>query len=76
MNPQRAILEGLSLVHPRMLAESVLRSDMQLTLGSMSLADLRRHLAALESKGQVVVIAGEDVTRIKITATGLARLAE
>lgn len=76
MNPERAILEDLNLVHPRMLAESVLRSDMQIQLGAMSLTDLRKHLAALEAKEQIVVINGEDATRIKITAAGQARLAE
>lgn len=76
MNPERAILENLNLVHPRMLSESVLRSDMQIQLGAMSLTDLRKHLAALEAKGQVVIVTGEDVTRIKITAAGIARLAE
>lgn len=76
MNPERAILENLNLVHPRMLTESVLRSDMQLQLGAMSLTDLRKHLTALESKGQVVIVTGEDVTRVKITADGQARIAE
>lgn len=76
MNIERAILEGLKLVHPRMLTETTLRSDMQIQLGEMSLTDLRRHLVILEVKGQVIIIATEDVTRIKITAAGLARLAE
>lgn len=76
MNPERVILEGLQLVHPRMLTESVLRSDMQLQLGAMSLTDLRKHLSTLEAKGQVVIVKGEDATRIKITSDGIARLSE
>ena len=76
MNIERAILEDLNLVHPRMLSVKTLRSDMQLSLGEMSLSDLNRHLAILEHKGQVVVINGEDVSRCKITAAGQARLAE
>ena len=42
----------------------------------MSLTDQKRHCGTLESKGHVTVTETEDFTLIKITAEGLARLAE
>lgn len=79
MNPEQIILTALQRVHPRMLKENVLWSDVRNDGHDMSLTDLRRHVRALEIKeggSQVVVIKGEDATRIKITTEGLARLAE
>ena len=76
MNPERLILESLHLVHPRMLTERVLHSDLSVAGVTMSMTDLRGHLKRLEDKGQVTVVTGEDATRIKITPDGIARLAE
>lgn len=76
MNPERLILERLSLSHPRMTSEEVLRSELTNLAVKMSRTDLAKHLAALEAKGQAIVITTEDYTRIKITAEGLARIAE
>jgi hypothetical protein len=76
MKPERIILESLSLVHPRMLTETVLLSDLRVQGMQMSLTDLRGHLGRLESKSQVTVVTGEDSTRIKITQDGIARLSE
>lgn len=76
MNLERLILDKLSLVHPRMLTENVLWNDCRMEVPGTSLTDLRMKLRALESKGQVTVVTGEDATRIKITSDGIARLAE
>lgn len=76
MNIERLILEALHLVHPRMLTESVLLSDLRIMGAKISLTDLRAHTARLETKSQVTVVTGEDATRIKITPDGIARLAE
>lgn len=76
MNPERLILEALNLVHPRMLAKAVLRSDLRVNGVNLSETDLNGHLGRLEAKEQVTIVTGEDATRIKITAAGIARLAE
>lgn len=76
MNAERLILESLHLVHPRMLTERVLRSDLRVAGIDMSLTDLRGHIGRLEEKSQVVVVKDDDATRIKITSDGIARLAE
>ena len=76
MNPERCILEALAPCHPRGLRENVLKHDVRNYGAELSLTDLRRHLGTLETKGQVVIIKDEDFTLIKITAEGLARIAE
>ena len=76
MNPERLILESLHLVHPRMLTERVLQSDLTIAGVSMSITDLKGHLQRLETKSQLTIVTGEDATRIKITPDGIARLAE
>lgn len=76
MNPELNILEALKPCHPRGLREPVLNSELRVRGTAMSLTDQRRHIEALESKGHVTVIHMEDFTLIKITAEGLARLAE
>lgn len=76
MNLERLILEKLNDVHPRMLTENVLWSDVRMEEAATSLTDLRNAVRKLESKNQVVVVTGEDSTRIKITTDGIARLAE
>jgi hypothetical protein len=76
MNPELAILEALKPCHPRGLREPVLHSELRVRGITMSLTDQRRHCTQLESKGHVTVIQTEDFTLIKITAEGLARLAE
>lgn len=76
MNLERLILEKLNDVHPRMLTENVLWSDVRMEEAATSLTDLRNAVRKLEGKNQVVVVTGEDSTRIKITTDGIARLAE
>jgi hypothetical protein len=76
MNTERCILEALAPCHPRGLRENVLKHDVRNYGAELSLTDLRRHLGNLESKGHVTVTKTEDFTLIKITAEGLARLAE
>lgn len=76
MNLERAILDALNLVHPRGLRENVLLNDVRQGHPQASLTDLRLRLRALEAKEQVAVVNGEDFAFIKITAAGMARLAE
>lgn len=76
MNPELHILAALAPCHPRGLREPVLNAELRVRGTPMSLSDQRRHCATLESKGHVIVTATEDFTLIKITAEGLARLAE
>lgn len=76
MTTERNILDKLNLVHPRSLTENVLFNDARMDEPRLSLTDLRNAVTILESKSQVVVVNGEDATRIKITLDGKARLAE
>lgn len=76
MTPELNILHALAPCHPRGLREPVLQADLKLRGTAMSLTDQRRHCEALESKGHVTVTTTEDFTLVKITAEGLARLAE
>jgi len=76
MNPELDILEALKPCHPRGLREPVLHSELRVRGTPMSLSDLRRHCETLESKSQVIVTRTEDFSLIKITAEGLARIAE
>jgi DNA-binding MarR family transcriptional regulator len=76
MNHEWLILQDLRLSHPRLLTLTVLRADLAVIGAGLSAADLDGHLSRLEAKGQVVIVTGEDATRVKITAAGLARLAE
>lgn len=76
MNPELSILEALKPCHPRGLREPVLNSELRVRGTPMSLSDQRRHCETLETKAHVTVTKTEDFTLIKITAEGLARLAE
>jgi hypothetical protein len=76
MNPELTILRALQPCHPRGLRENVLRMELPNYGGGLSLTDLKRHCTMLEAKGHVTVTATEDFTLIKITAEGLARIAE
>ena len=76
MNPELSILVALKPCHPRGLREPVLNSELRVRGTAMSLTDMQRHCATLESKGHVTVVSTEDFTLIKITAEGLARIAE
>ena len=76
MNTELQILEALKPCHPRGLREPVLNSEMRVRGTPQSLTDQRRHCEALETKGHVTIVRTEDFTLIKITAEGLARLAE
>ena len=72
MNIERLILQELKAVHPRMLTEKMLFA----VITDASLTDVRNSVRELERKHQVVVVTGEDTTRIKITQDGIARLSE
>jgi hypothetical protein len=72
MNLERLILQELQAVHPRMLTEKMLFA----VVTDASLTEVRNAVRQLEAKCQVVVIKGEDSTRIKITTDGIARLSE
>lgn len=76
MNLERLIITKLSLVCPRMVTETVLWSDLRIDDPTVSLTAMRAAIRSLETKGQVAVVPGEDSTKIKITADGIARLAE
>lgn len=76
MNPEISILEALRPCHPRGLREPVLNSELRLRGTPLSLTDQRRHCGELEAEGHVVVVRTKDFTFIKITAEGLARVAE
>jgi hypothetical protein len=76
MNPEREILEALQPCHPRGLRMVVLQAELRVRGTAQSFSDLERHCRNLEAKGQVTVTTTEDFTLIKITAEGLARLAE
>lgn len=76
MTPEREILDGLSCCYPRGLREPVLAAELKLRGAAMSLTDLRRHCRNLEHKGHLTITETEDFTLIKITAEGLARIAE
>lgn len=76
MNPELHILAALQPCHPRGLREPVLHSELRVRGTPLSLTDIKRHCANLEAKGHVTITATEDFTLIKITAEGLARIAE
>lgn len=76
MNPELDILEALKPCHPRGLREPVLQAELRVRGTPMSLTDQRRTCGTLESNGDVTIIKTRDFTLIKITAEGLARLAE
>jgi len=73
---QRAILNALSLVHPRLLATTTLWSEVMLDMDGATYTAFKKALTELEIKNQVVLIKGEDRDKAKITDAGLARLAE
>lgn len=76
MNPELNILNALRPCYPRGSREPVLHAELQNRGTPMSLTDQRRHCTTLEEKGHVTIVRTEDFTLIKITAEGLARLAE
>jgi hypothetical protein len=76
MTPELHILEALRPCYPRGLREPILSSELRLRGTPMSLTDQRRHCGSLESAGEVTIIATKDFKLIKITAEGLARIAE
>lgn len=76
MNLELAILEKLEAAHPRLLKRSVVFGDVSFEVDRLTETDFSRALVQLERKGQVWIDQGEDVTRLKITPAGLARIAE
>lgn len=76
MNLQLTILRTLKTVHPHMMTTGTLWSEVLMEEPRASYSGWKSALMELEEKGQVIVIAGEDRQRAKITDEGLARLAE
>lgn len=74
MNLEIEILRALELAHPRQLQKTVVISDVQLATEGASRTTLEREIRALETKGQIRMYEGEDVTRLAITTEGLERL--
>lgn len=70
-----AILTALEEMHPMLLRRTVLQGDMSRMVDGFTKTAFDRALVVLENKGQIRIHAGEDVTRIAITDTGLERLA-
>ncbi len=76
MNPELNILNALAPCFPRGLRELVLNDELRVRGTPMSLTDQSRHIKNLETADEVIVITTKDFTLIKITAEGLARIAE
>ena len=76
MNTERIILTALNRVHPRLVTIGTLWGEVFMENGAESYSGFKRALRALEEKEQVTVVTGEDRDKAKITAAGIARLAE
>ena len=76
MNDQLTILSKLRDAAPNMLAVGRLWSECRLESELLTYTRFTGLLNELEKKGQITVIAGEDVRKAKITSEGLARVAE
>ena len=76
MNLELALLEKLETAHRRLLKRSVVLAELSLELDAVTETDFARALIQLDRKRQVWIDQGEDVTRLKITPEGLARIAE
>jgi hypothetical protein len=76
MNLERIILQNLARVSPRLMTVGTLWSEVHLDDNRASYGGFKMALHHLEEKEQVVVVTGEDRDKVKITAAGLARLAE
>jgi hypothetical protein len=73
---ERVILHALADVHPNMMPERTLLSDVIVRSADVpTQTAIRSSLANLESKRQVVGVGNDDGTKWKITPEGLARLA-
>ncbi len=76
MNIQRIILENLRRRHPGLQPTNALWSECLLDEPQATYTAYKAALTELEQLGEIVVIAGADRTKAKITDAGLARLAE
>ncbi len=76
MNPEFVILEALQPCYPRGLRQDALNATLRIAGTGMSRTDQDRHCRNLEAKGQVIIVAAQDYTLVKITPDGIARLAE
>jgi predicted transcriptional regulator len=76
INLQRTILRNLDERSSGMCPTGTLWADVGLDEPGTSYSEFKRALDALEQKGQVVVITGEDRQKAKITDAGRARLLE
>lgn len=73
---QRTILRALEQRPNGMCPTGTLWADVLLDEPGTCYSEFKRALGALETKEQVVVVAGEDRTKAKITDAGRARLLE
>lgn len=76
MSMERTILRNLEARPNGMCPTGTLWADAAMDEPGTSYSEFKRALGALEEKGQVVVITGEDRTKAKITDAGRARLLE
>lgn len=76
MNLERTILTNLERGHNGMMATGTLWSETALDVSGSTYTDFKKALRDLEMKDQVIVIAGEDRQKAKITDAGRARLLE
>jgi hypothetical protein len=76
MSLQRTILRNLEQRPSGMCPTGTLWADVALDEPGTSYSEFKRALTALEEKGQVVVVNGEDRAKAKITDAGRARLLE
>ena len=76
MNLELIILEILEGAAPRLLKRKVLFSQAALETDGLTESAFSQAITLLDRKKQIWIDAGEDVTRIKITPDGLARIAE
>jgi DNA-binding MarR family transcriptional regulator len=77
-NHERTILRAIdrSGGPNRIMTKNVLWAECLLDEGRLSYAGFQNALRSLEEKEQVVVVVGEDRTKVKLTDAGRARLAE
>jgi hypothetical protein len=76
VNLERTILTNLERGHNGMMATGTLWSEVRLDVSGCTYTDFKKALGELEIKEQVIVIAGEDRQKAKITDLGRARLLE
>jgi hypothetical protein len=76
MNVERTILSNLNRAHLGIMTSTTLWSEVKLDEPGSTYTGFKAALEELEIKEQVVVVKGEDRTKVKITDAGKARLLE